>query len=659
MKFILKSKINLKTLLCLISVVLLINISIETTSTKFKTRKEKQNLEFNPEYKTFPNQFNAPTMEEQLEDAKFTAPLLSRALFEENPQQKLKLQDYQEQVRFTMYNMTRGESEQVFYFIDKNRDELVDQTEYDDFAMIYIYPFEACDKNHDYLLSEEEFKVCFKKDPVSRFITFRREKMEDYYKQIMDSITTRARNIINFADYILFKRATFGWKECQSTSAYMAKDAFMCAMRTALPIKYHLNHDLERFYLSGMHMVSDSHLIEMDFIAYLRTFYYSYVYIIFSNHQNIPTLGKSDFLKAIRDDRIPQNFSEEDVQILYDLMNNSPTIPNNNMNPESWFFWFNCHRLFNKYSITRPMQITEEELLKLMEDKFFPEKIAHSVDNSLTNFSTAEYSEASLILNKYRTNERDFFYKFKEVESSTSGGKLKMRNRIRSKKQDASALTHSYWETSKNYWPDRKNDTNRKVFYSIPTNNGKYSWTRKNYFTLMQLAEFFTTLTTDSTFLVPITTFHEKIYSQYDIFNPPINMMQRTNYIVYKTMPRDLRVDLLTFLCLELWTTKFADIKLYSNKYIDEADLKIILVDYGMKNMPDPVIDISKKGYDRLRRRIYDPKSTIINLFKVQATAAELVRNYNKMKTYKLKSTNEWSRKFFNWPRRFTASPYA
>ena len=336
-------------------------------------------------YTAFPNRYEAPTMQEQLNSANFTAPLLSRALYELDPQKKVKLSEFLETIRFTMYNMTRGEAIQMFFFIDKNKDELVDQREYDDFAMLYVYPFEACDSNRDYLLDGEEFKLCFEKDPNSHFIRFRKSQEDDYWLKIMDSITTRSKEIINFEDYLIYRKAAFGWRECGSTSLFISKDAFACSIRTIFPIKYHMNFDINRFYDSGWKMCSDFNLIELDFICYTRTLYYSYVYITFSQTTDIPGLSKSDFLKAIRDDRIPQNFSEEDVQLIYKLQDNSPLKTSIYITPESWFFWFNIHRLFNKYSIERPMQLSESELTLLLKDHFLNEKIKHSIDIPLTH----------------------------------------------------------------------------------------------------------------------------------------------------------------------------------------------------------------------------------------------------------------------------------
>ena len=70
------------------------------------------------------------------------------------------------------------------------------------------------------------------------------------------------------------------------------------------------------------------------------------------------------------------------------------------------------HKLFNKYSLKRPMLLEKDELLKLLDDKLTPIKIVLGIDHSYNNFSERQYQEASLILQRKRTNENKFFYSF-------------------------------------------------------------------------------------------------------------------------------------------------------------------------------------------------------------------------------------------------------
>ena len=162
----------------------------------------------------YPNQYEAATNSTNLEYSNYTAPFLSRVLFEEDPRRKLRVNDFLHAVRYQSYRLIKGESEQIFHFADSNRDDLLDQTEWDTFTGLYILPFETCDKDHDYLLNESEFEECFEKDPRSRFIVFRRRVEKKKYSDMMWMVTSRSKELINFHDYMFIRRALFAWKQC-------------------------------------------------------------------------------------------------------------------------------------------------------------------------------------------------------------------------------------------------------------------------------------------------------------------------------------------------------------------------------------------------------------------------------------------------------------
>lgn len=615
----------------------------------------------------YPNMMQAPNRPAYVNQANFTftAPPLSRAFMEMGPTKNMKISEFLQEIRYVMYNLTRGETEQMFYFADKNKNDVVSQEEWDSFAEFYIYPFEACDNNTDYLLDEAEFKVCFEMDPNLNFVNFSKEFYKDWFLEMMSAFSTRSKALINFADYLLMRKALFGWKECESSASFMAKEAFQCALRKSLPIKYHLNSDINRFYEAGLETFGKELNIQFDFIIYLRTFYFANCFVAFSSNNDIPYIQKQSFLKSIKDDRIPQNFEEKEVIFLYDLQNNSPTKAKDNMDVPSFFFFFNLHRLLNLYSVERPLLLSHDEFILMINDRYFPAKIRQAIDVSLTMFAENIYQEASLILQTYRPSEKEFFYKFKEKMSSEVNLNLKKSKFSKGKfrKQDASAVSAYHWNTTivpQNYsdYDINQNETMRTIFFTIPTGTDKRIWTKEQYYRTIHLAHLYTHFVTDSTFLVPVTTFHEKLYAGYDEISPPMNMKQRVNYALYKNLPSDVRMDLFIFMNLELWTTKFNSQKLYSNRYIEETDLKIILGDFGFRDMPDTVIDSAKIGFDRLRRRIYNPKKVIIAVTTVSATAGELVRKEQKTKKYNLKRNFDWGRKYPNWNRRFHSSPH-
>jgi hypothetical protein len=638
MKLIKKSQTSIFSLKkCLLSFCLIF-LSLNLSQC-FELRKQPDILQYN-QLLTYPNTHEAPTMKEQLSSANFTAPWLSRALFEEDPRRKLRLKEFISSIRYSMYKLTRGETEQMFVFVDKNHDDLVDQNEWDAFAALFIFPFEACDTDGNYILSVEEFKACWDADPRSKLVDFRRRYEEKKYELIMDVVQTRGKSEINFSDYLLIRRALFAWKECHSGDKYIALTAFKCALRTAVPNKYHLKIDHERIYKAGIKLSNDPNLIEMDYVSYFRIIYYTYVFTVFGQPHDIPWLERVQFIKAVREDRLPTNFQESEINILYDLINTNPFQKDLGMGFESWCFFFNLHRLFNKYSIEKPLQLNENELYNLLDDWLSPYAITLSIDLAKTNFTESQYLEVSMVLQRLRLNERDFYFSFKE-------------------KQDASVRTNSTNDPSTinaDFYDKQANSTNRHFFFTSLVGIDKRFLTKEQYYRGFQWANLFTELAVDKRWLVSTTTFVEKLPTMYDTVHPPISQLNRNNYVMYKTLPREIHIDILTFLALENYPYKFQIHKLNSNELINETLLKIILKDYGMINMPDTVIDLAKKGFDSLRRRVYIPREVIKYVIIVHASAGESVRNNEYLDMFGLKINSDYSRRFPNFSRKFMAS---
>lgn len=614
----------------------LIALIFLTLSTGFYCQLTKNQV------KAFPNTNAAPTMEAQIPDSKFTAPLLSKSLFETDPQRKLRKSDFLQALKFSHYKLTRGETEQIFIFADQDHDDQVDQKEWDDFVTLFIQPFEACDKNHDFILSDEEFKPCFDADPKSTLVKFRRRFEEKKHTLLMNVVSTRGKSDINFSDYLFLKRGLFAWQQCQSHAKYIAISQFKCALRTAIPSKYHNKLDLEKIYNTGLKLANDKALIQLDFVSYQRVLYLAFVYFMIGQPHDTPFLEKQQFIKFIKEDRYPTNFEESEVNIFYDLINANPFQNNFTMNFETFGFFFNLHKLFNQYAIEKPLQINQEELAKLLDDFLSPLGVTLSVDLSKTNFNPEQYQEASIVLQRLRVNERDFYFSFK---------------------QDASVNTHSlHVESTKaaTYYDKKANDSNRKVFFSIMAGSDKKYWTKDIFYKAFTLSNLFTELCVDKRWLVSATTFVDKLTTIYDSINPPIAQKLRNNYVIYKGIPREINIDLLTFLALENFAFKVNIEALYSsNQLINETLLKVVLNDYGMKNMPDPVIDVGKKGYDTLRRRLYDPKHIVKLIVVVSSVAAEQLRTKEVNDDQKIITNDDHSRKYPTFSRKFMSSPLA
>jgi hypothetical protein len=589
----------------------------------------------------YPNTFEAPTMAAQVPKSNYQPPKLSASLREADPTRKLRKPEFMSTIKYALYQITRGELEQIFLFADQNKDDTVDHTEWEAFLTLFVLPFESCDKKGENLLGEDEFKSCFDADPKTKLVQFRRRFDSTKYSLIMRVISTRGANLMNFADYLFVRKALFGWQQCQSNSKFIAKSHFKCALNAAIPQTYNTKLDIMQIYDTGLYISADKNLIELDFISYLRILHYTYVFGMLNVPGDTPMLEKQNFIKAIREDRIPTNFEESEVEYIYNLINNSPTVRINKVDQidfRSWSFFYNLHNLFNTYSMEKPLHLSLGEMNNMLNDIWVDRRILNAIDDSNTNMPESEYQEASLILQRYRLNEKDFF-------------------NIRFK-QDASVFSSSFHNKTTvfaNYTDVYPNRNSRDVFFSIFTKIDKKYWLKEDMYIAFQLANVFVEL--NSGLETPISKFLELLPNLYDSIKPPINMMQRSNYVIYKILPREIKLDCLGFLALENFYRKFKIQSMSSNIHVDETTVKIILKDFGMGMMPDTVIDVSQKGFDSLHRRQYNPLDIAKNSILVHAIASENVRDAAHIKKHGLKLNADDSRAYNDPKRRFMSSP--
>merc|ERR1712151_166554 len=233
----------------------------------------------------------------------------------------------------------------------------------------------------------------------------------------------------------------------------------------------------------------------------------------------------------------------------------------------------------------------------------------------------------------------------KKVEVKISEKKLNL------KKQDASVTTpYSYNSTNimNGYWEKKPNMENRKVFFDTMTTMDKRYWTQEPYYRAAMLTNFFTFDHgfDDKMWLIGTTTFIDEVPRLWEEVVPVMGLNLRANYEYYKLLPREIQIDILSYLALEQFRTKIETHKNDSNDQINESLLKIIMQDCGMRNMPDTVTDLGLKGKDILHRRTYDPRKTLINIITVQAAAGDDLRSKRRITDFELKKNTDPSRGF-------------
>ena len=217
---------------------------------------------------------------------------------------------------------------------------------------------------------------------------------------------------------------------------------------------------------------------------------------------------------------------------------------------------------------------------------------------------------------------------------------------------------NNYTITEDNYYNYvNPNDETRIHFFYGMTTPDKDSWTKETYFRTFLSANLFMEFTKDQRFIVSVNELLEKLPSVYNSINPPVNMNQRENYLLWKNIPRENHIDLLMFLFVENYKYKFNVHKLNKYEIINETLLKVIMKDYGWENIPDTIIDLAKKGYDQLRRRVFDVKDVMKYMSILHSYCLENSYSHLYFKDFAIVENKDITRKYPNFLRRREASP--
>jgi len=249
--------------------------------------------------------------------------------------------------------------------------------------------------------------------------------------------------------------------------------------------------------------------------------------------------------------------------------------------------------------------------MKLLQDDLIPYAIVNALDKSVANFTNEELSEAALLFQHQKYDEREFFYNFKQVNQP----------------HFHFAPDDSYYYQNLTPPKGKINKDARKLFFTSLLVLSRTYWTKYTLYKAFHLANLFVALSSDYRYIVQTAVLIRKINSLYDDVNPPFGFNQRRNYIIYKNLPSELYVDLITFLQVEIMPFKFRLTMISGTESITEIQIKSVMQDFGLENVSDLVIDQGLTGFDKFHRRKYNAMQVIRILITIRSAAAEIKRN--------------------------------
>ena len=146
----------------------------------FKTNKNnnnlysKNNIQYLNTYKTTNSTSPSPSTNStglyinQVKEnfkSKYIPPPISHSLFEKDPTSKIMRKEFLKTFKFTLYNLNKGEANSIFDFADVDKDDLLDHIEWNAFLNLFVYSFEECDINRDFILDLDEWTKCWDYSP--------------------------------------------------------------------------------------------------------------------------------------------------------------------------------------------------------------------------------------------------------------------------------------------------------------------------------------------------------------------------------------------------------------------------------------------------------------------------------------------------------------
>ena len=260
----------------------------------------------------------APGIHQSFDSNRSGNKTLSLALYSIDSYKKYKKNDFIKAIEYSNYQLSRGELEEMFDFIDTNHDLLVDKEEWQKFVQVFIFPFEKCDIDHNYLLDEAQLKQCFENDPSSKQIGIVLKEQASFYKNIIDLLSFNNHKTINLFSYLILRRAMFSWNSCHSDFRYMSLQSFKCAIRISAPDTFLYKVNIDEMYSVGIKLANEPSSVQLTFTNYCMIVFYVHAFrLLGANNDNV--LYKNAFIKGQREERIPTNFDNEEIDIIFDI----------------------------------------------------------------------------------------------------------------------------------------------------------------------------------------------------------------------------------------------------------------------------------------------------------------------------------------------------
>jgi len=315
--------------------------------------------------------------------------------------------------------------EEIF-LIFKNK-KMAGVTDFRSAFALFIKNFNACDKDHDLLLSKKEFSACMNADPYLSTIqnpahTYSLMRnftnITAYNNDIYDFANNYDVNGLNFYDYVVMRLFAFAWRKCTIANNFMDESTFECAIDITSGTKSLNTHTLRSIFQLGLKLSNSKSMPvrTFDFLTYYALAGSVKLFGKVNAKENFDATI-SEFNTALDTNQLPTRYNQDIITQIFRLTNRD-NAAKNGLDLFTFVFYDHFLKLFYQGASDNRWTINSKEFAKICAGWLFPK----SIFNYMTQVPTANYTNDSYNLrahiNENQLDEEENFGKFLEMKST-------------------------------------------------------------------------------------------------------------------------------------------------------------------------------------------------------------------------------------------------
>lgn len=521
------------------------------------------------------------------------------------------------------YNMQPYEIQEIFQYMLFRQEGRVTQDSLKIFYAIFVQKFQECDPDKSNSLTFDEWAVCLKnetdfryiKPPIYNYTSFNPVLLApvNFYGTLFELLDYDKKGYINFHDYMKFRLYVFSWKFCSVHAPYLLEAEFECSLSISTQMKYSSRAKIRNLYQFWLSQSSNQSMRNFDFTLFTIVTHGARLFALINN-KNDNDISRKEFELALDKGVLPKRYNQDNIDYFFKLTENK-NHRDSGIDLQTFIFYDYHLILFDSNSISRMYYIKNDEYFKLLNSMFFPNNTLAEMYMSPTyNLTPSSYNLYQFANITIFNSERDFFYKFSQVENKDKSElvhkKSKLKTRSRNRQIESLDLAIRVQPNGYHYFNVmynitlQQNVTFQKFFDLLDTRQNGYI-NFYDYANLVQIGYIYCLVDKDMSGVVTASNLYDYLSTYSNLPTIGYHLVDRAYRLTQ--FDNDLYFDFYTFVTLMKMDDLVAHY--FRETYqalIYEIELKKLLKRTNMYFLPDTILNQCLRGMDTKNVPLYD-----------------------------------------------------